>query len=939
MASRIPWGWVLAMVWMSSFTQAKISGDLRICILRVNFIEDTKESTTGNGRFLSTNEGIDCVSYQVDPPPHNKSYFESQLKAVDSYFRSVSYGHIGIDIDSSQVYPFDASGYDLQNEMAYYNPYDQAALHESRLVQLFQHSLEIAYEQDSIDFIDFDLIVVFHAGIGQDFALPFLDPTPEDIPSTFVDQNMIFESTGNNGISVGPAIINQGIILPETQNHLQYDIAIDMFTNVSESCDYQYGLTGTFALMIGFAIGLPPLWDIESGDSRIGIFGLMDQGSNNGRGLIPAPPDAWTRIYAGWETPRTVLPGNQVDLLSRGENNLLKVIINENEYFLVENRTNNVNSGNSLDSMRYLHWEQSGIYPSYIEVLFDSIGIERDINGVVTGIPNYDLGMPATGLLIWHIDENRIQAGISNYSVNSDLNGQGIDLEEADGAQDIGHPSFFMFTDPSAGYFGDMWFNGNKEYERANPEMTDQLPAFSPYTFPATDANNGSSTFLSIRNISSPGDTMSFIISNSMVLDGFPDTTAFIRSVFDIDGDGVNEIIGGHDSLWISHSDDLTERLSFHEIEDNVVSIGYIDRDDHALIEVSEQGMVIENDLSTGFTKRWQYEYTFESHTISMSSYQILDSLNFTVYFTSTDNPDVLSFDQWTSHERKVLGTSFNYEIGPTSGGISVTDLESSIFNWSNIEFEYIAGIDLDLDASLDVLALNSEGELYGLNSDLILMAGFPLNTKLQRPVLSGDIIGDAYPEIIAMSADSTSLNIFDRQGRVQFQIATFKTDELVAIEMLGGFNCIFTRSTIYQFPTAVYTDGFSPLNSAPGNIWAYEHGDWGSSRTVSLDYTSDLSDDKLIIRAYCYPNPVKSDRGTLRIETVNAENIDIQLYDLAGFFVDSFKRSVELGPVHQISEWVWDVTNIETGVYIAHVMVTKDGLAATDIIKIAVIH
>ena len=122
-----------------------------------------------------------------------------------------------------------------------------------------------------------------------------------------------------------------------------------------------------------------------------------------------------------------------------------------------------MNSGNSLDSMRYLHWEQSGIYPSYIEVLFDSIGIEKDINGVVTGIPNYDLGMPASGLLIWHIDENRIQAGISNYSVNSDLNGQGINLEEADGALDIGHPSFFMFTDPSAGYFGDMWFNGNKE--------------------------------------------------------------------------------------------------------------------------------------------------------------------------------------------------------------------------------------------------------------------------------------------------------------------------------------------------------------------------------------------------------------------------------------------------------------------------------------------
>ena len=76
MASRLPWGWVLAMVCMPSFTQAEISGDLRICVLRVNFIEDTKESTTGNGQFLSASEGIDCVSYQVDPPPHDKSYFE-----------------------------------------------------------------------------------------------------------------------------------------------------------------------------------------------------------------------------------------------------------------------------------------------------------------------------------------------------------------------------------------------------------------------------------------------------------------------------------------------------------------------------------------------------------------------------------------------------------------------------------------------------------------------------------------------------------------------------------------------------------------------------------------------------------------------------------------------------------------------------------------------
>ena len=40
-----------------------------------------------------------------------------------------------------------------------------------------------------------------------------------------------------------------------------------MFSDVENPCEYQYGLTGTFSLMLGFAIGLPPLWNIETGES------------------------------------------------------------------------------------------------------------------------------------------------------------------------------------------------------------------------------------------------------------------------------------------------------------------------------------------------------------------------------------------------------------------------------------------------------------------------------------------------------------------------------------------------------------------------------------------------------------------------------------------------------------------------------------------------
>ena len=54
---------------------AEISGNIRVCALMVSFQEDDKESTTGNGKFLSEIEGTDCEFYHVDPPPHDRAYF------------------------------------------------------------------------------------------------------------------------------------------------------------------------------------------------------------------------------------------------------------------------------------------------------------------------------------------------------------------------------------------------------------------------------------------------------------------------------------------------------------------------------------------------------------------------------------------------------------------------------------------------------------------------------------------------------------------------------------------------------------------------------------------------------------------------------------------------------------------------------------------------
>ena len=914
----------ILLICLSALSNAALNDSLRVCGIRVAFQEDDFASTTGNGKFLLESDGIDCDTYTLDPPPHDRGYFESQLAAVHSYFDAVSYGKFGINLEGSHVYPAGVNeSYTLSQPMNYYNPYNEYDIQEKRLTELFRDAVTEAYTMDQINFSSYDLVVVFHAGIGQDFSLPFLDPTPEDIPSTYVDQAMIQDHLGVSSISFNGSEIEHGILLPESQNHLLFDIAQSMFSGVSEPCEYQYGLTGTFALMIGFAVGLPPLWNIETGESGIGIFGLMDQGSNNGRGIVPSPPTSWTRMYAGWESPTYADFGTAIKLASRNENQLVHISINESEYFLIENRDNTVRDGISLDSIRYLMGENSGdnVYPPYIEVLQDSTGIEKNENGVVISVPNYDIGLPASGLLIWHIDETIIYAGLNDYSVNSNLSRLGVDLEEADGAQDIGFPSIFMFNDPTAGYFGDVWFKGNSQYELANPGMEGMSPEFGPFTHPSTAANDGSSTFIRIGDISRASDTMSFTVSNSYVLDGYPDSSLHLVTVVDIDGDGDNDILGGKDSLFIGLVDSTIIRTYFHNLSSNDFSMGFIIQQDHTLIDIFE--------FFQDSVHHYRYDYYSPSNSSSLLYHEGIDSLVFPVGDSDFSSVEWKSQSQWNTHSKRVFASPNNFGIDLNTSGITVDDFGSPILKWTTTTFHYIAGIDLDLDASADLLALDENGVLYAFNSDLILMSGFPIKIELQAPILVRNLFNDAYPEIVAKAVDSSAMYIFDSQGNIQHRIATHKNDPLIALGELNGQNSVLTQSTIYQF---------GPASETKGNEWSFEHGHPGRTRALDLDYTFDKTHSSILTRCYSYPNPIREGLGTLRVETVGSKKVNITIYDLAGFYIRSFNADLfQTG--HQISEWVWDVTDVEPGVYFAHVVASGEQGTETRIIKVAVIH
>ena len=927
--------WTIVLLLYALFPiNTQLLGDLKIAVIRVSFPLQDYPGISGDGDFLYAAKPIECGDYTIDPPPHDRHYFQSHLIAVDSYYRSVSYGKYGIDLPNSTIFPSEnESSYLINTSMNYYNEISQDDTHEKRITELLRDAVTQAYEADNIDFSQFDLITVIHPGVGQDFKLPFLDPTPEDIPSTYVDKNMVISHLGGP-IQVGSANVPHGIIIPETQNQLFYDETL--FNQLGSPCDIQYSITGTLAMMIGFAVGLPPLWDLESGLSGVGVFSLMDQGSNNGRGIIPAPPDAWTRIYAGWETSTEINYNDLINLKSGEANHIVKVNIGQDEYFLIENRNNWYREDVSIDSARYAIWEKTQNHPDFVNVLMDSVGVKQNEYGVITEISDYNLGLPASGLLIWHIDEKKIQEGLNSFSINSNRRHRGIDLEEADGAQDMGYISN-LFTDPSSGYWGDMWFAENQEYFRANAEGSMD---FSSFTHPNTKSNSGANSGVNISNISKAGGTMSFTLSSSYDMAFLKDENKSILFQWDVDGDGDLDFVGEGDSLW--WGDDLNDIRTFYNDEGEDI-----------------QACIVQNSNSTGlaivsnkqneiFFKWFEFDsdienfvLTWENKNTSIGSTRLLkaDGQHKQIWIIDDYSQSIVSVDSiinlnLTHDNFPYIDNNYriSYYLDPM--GISVTRVPVSKNIIHKGDFNYLSLIDLENDGHAEVILTDKEGSIHVLNSKFIYKNGFPIEAKAIGPILGLDIMEDENPELVYQSGDG-SIRILNNEGVEIDRIST--GDKLKGLGSYDGKQAILTEKNIIKYKKSSNTNR---------NAWNYTFGTPDFSRILMMEktvtYNTYIMDADL---TYGYPNPTYGENVIFRIQVGQAEKIEINIFDLAGFPVEELNKNFQLHnfsstkyTLNGVVEIPWDVSNIQSGVYLARVTVNGDGKSEEKIIKLGVI-
>ncbi len=471
---------------------------LQILALRVEFLADEVKTTTGNGRFdLSTQS-----EYSLDRPPHNRTYFQDQLLALHTYFSRISGGRLSLQ---AEVFPSaETSAYQLAHDMVHYSGQENAALQEKRRAELLRDAITAAAADPEIDFSKYDYVIVFHAGVGQDFAFDF-DTSPFDIQSVYIDFSALRAALAENetfpGIPCpGGVHVREGIILPETQN--QEGLTL--------------GLLGSMTLLFGSQIGMPNLFDTESGRAGIGRWGLMDQGSYNFQGFIPAHPSAWEKLHMGWEEPVVVQTAANVRIGSFSTTSaphLIKVPISAKEYFLIENRQRDPNH----DKITIGRDRQGR------RAEFDSTGrvvAPADI-GVLISIDEYDYGLPGSGLLIWHIDERVIETRLADNTINNDRDHRGVDLVECDGAQDIGY-LYSMFDYGYGTENGDYWdpyWAGNESHLYVNeaPQV-----AFSPRSIPSSDGHGGVKTHITIKHISGLDTVMTASIASDLLVEGFP---------------------------------------------------------------------------------------------------------------------------------------------------------------------------------------------------------------------------------------------------------------------------------------------------------------------------------------------------------------------------------------------------------------------------------
>lgn len=443
------------------------------------------------------------------PPPaqngyyyaaHDSLYFAHTFQDVASYYQDISGGRFTFNFE---VHP---DVVNLPHPMSYYGHHSENGEQSVLLA-----ADVVAQLDDDIDFASYDTYILVHAGAGEETDV--LNNSPEQIYSTYLDADDFVDAAADSILNqpyiASPDFaegegISQVLILPECE-----------FQDSTDGYGGRFGTLGVYCFEVGLRLGMLSLSDFTPAgavDSQgIGEFGLMGYGLFVGLGYIPPHPCAFNKCLMGWLDPMEMdaLGGGLVQLTPSERpgdpHAALRVNITGQEYWLLEYRQQDPDGSrifsfpgdlnhNGVPDFYNAGNDTGGFLPAGeffdpAEDIRESLqGAEWDFFMSENSARDQNDKGAGSGVYIWHIDEGVVwdTFGLSGNFFNADPDHKAVDLEEADGIQDLDSRT------PSAYLLG-----GDDDSFRGEDNAL-----FGPHSRPSTITASGAATGVVMKNFS-----------------------------------------------------------------------------------------------------------------------------------------------------------------------------------------------------------------------------------------------------------------------------------------------------------------------------------------------------------------------------------------------------------------------------------------------------
>ncbi len=979
----------------NTITGVTSSDTLRVLAAMVNFQEDKDNTTFGNGKMgtvFSNDYGKDIL----DPLPHDKPFYEAHLEFVKNYFSKVSDGIMNIEYS---VLP---DTFSVSKTMRSYSPPSKSD--DYSLLGDFAKETwtKAASLYPDFDFSHYDVFIIFHAGVGRDISLPGSIGTDKDLPSIYMGANLFKKIYGSSyeGIPVGSGNfkITNSLIMPETESREVESFGGKVLFEISTN--------GLLVASIASHLGLPDLFDTNTGLSAIGRFGLMDgQAIFAYGGTYPPEPSPWEKIYLGWAAPKVITPGDYKNLTlttghaaSLGDSVILKVPINSSEYYLVENRSRDALKNGSIvkyvvgsDTLTKIFDRDTTGYYSFA---VDSLA------GVVIDVDEFDWAVPGNGIVIWHIDESIINSKLASNSINNDKNNRGVDVEEADGIQDIGEEFQTIFGDVVIGEGSDrdFWYKGNPSDLFKN--------IFDKNSRPNTNSNSGANSLISISNFSNIGNRMSFNLTygDSIIKPVFSSNISMAVKAAELtslqNGNEVTFALVNNFNLHLLNDEgNITTNLNdFSEVHPAAILWNntnyFIGAKASALNIYMADGAV--NYLSSIYLNE-NISTPPVVRVLATEEREILfGTEKGKIYFYSTGR--LPAIDPVQTKQPVVIDTNLVIKkiavdglyycgIGKASIVSSPPSAQTLYFDSDGNNFDFKGEVPIDLALTKNKngkyvsIVLSSNNSFY-LISEGKLLVKFSAAENNVNSFSVGDVKQDGENYIIYTAAkkvyavnlagaladnfpfeDPLGLSFISTPLVVDFEgdnkaeiIASTEDGRVFAIfggtgksvpgfplsfgDDLAAVPVTFVKDKQISFASLNNSGGFSgyKIGASEGTVyWGGENG--GSANLSFVPAASSQSYTNEFFpknRAYNYPNPVYDGVTYIRYYVNENSKINIKIFDLAGDFVAELNNDATAG---MDNETKWDVSNIQSGGYFARIEAAGvSGKTETNIIKVAVV-